>query len=346
MHTYTINGRSYSDHELQVEAEACIQGAPNWEKSHWQVILDWLSNPEYIEAKTSGSTGSPKIIRHSARAVRASAKITAEYFDLKEGSAVFLCLPSQFIGGKMMILRSLIHGWHLDWCEPSAFPFEAVHKHYDLVAITPHQCGIALERNYSFSSFTHILLGGAALSAPMHKVLCGLPNTFYLGYAMTESLTHIAMQKIDALTEPGVFSCLGQTTVHTDSRGCLVIHAPHLDTPEIITNDLGECISPASFRLFGRIDHVINSGGVKVIPEEIEAALASEIQTPFYITKKDDSILGEIVVLKVEDKPWNPERLHRFHEWMDQVLSKFQRPKEIIFVDAFKYTENQKIIKR
>ena len=83
-----------------------------------------------------------------------------------------------------------------------------------------------------------------------------------------------------------------------------------------------------------------------LIPEEIEAALASEIQTPFYITKKDDSILGEIVVLKVEDKPWNPERLHRFHEWMDQVLSKFQRPKEIIFVDAFEYTENQKIIKR
>jgi o-succinylbenzoate---CoA ligase len=346
MHNYTINGHTYTDQELQDEALKRIHVAPEWERSHWQVILDWLTNPTYMEARTSGSTGNPKIIRHSAHAVRASAQITAEYFDLKEGSAVFLCLPSQFIGGKMMILRSLIRGWHLDWCEPSAFPFEAVKKQYDLVAVTPHQCGAALERDYTFSPFKHVLLGGAALSGSMRKTLGALPNRFYLGYAMTETLTHIAMQKIDRQTDAGIFSCLGQTTVHTDARGCIVIHAPHLDTPEIVTNDLGECVNFTTFRLFGRIDHVINSGGVKVIPEEIEAVLESQIQTPFYITKKEHPGLGEMVVLKIEDQPWDGGRLQHFHDWMDQALNKFQRPKEIIFMDAFEYTENQKIIKR
>jgi o-succinylbenzoate---CoA ligase len=346
MHNYIINDKAYLEHELRQKASESMVSAPEWEKNHWQVILEWLDNPNAITAQTSGSTGTPKKIQHSGRAVRASAMITSEFFDLREGSLALLCLPSTFIGGKMMILRALIHGWQLDWCEPSSNPFVAVKKHYDFTAITPHQCTVALQSGYSFKLFKHVLLGGAALNNALRNQLLQLPAKFYLGYAMTETLTHIAMHKVDASMELQTFHCLGKCSVALDARGCLRIHAPHLDQTDIVTNDLAELIDSKTFKLLGRLDDVINSGGIKIHPLQIENTIENFISKPFYISKIADDVLGEKVILKIEDSPWNADQLDELESKLVDNLPPFHRPKEIHFEVSFRYTENQKIIRR
>ncbi len=346
MRKYIINDHAYSEHELVDFAQKMIVSAPDWEKHHWNVILNWLENPAFIQAQTSGSTGTPKIIEHSGRAVSASAMITSEYFDLREGSLAFLCLSSTFIGGKMMILRALIHGWQLDWCEPSAFPFQHVKKHYDFTAITPHQCAAAIEQGYDFKLFKHVLLGGAEVNARLREKIKSLKAHFYLGYAMTETLTHVAMQNIQTTEDPLLFECLGKTKVHTDDRGCLVLEVPHLDVPLTVTNDLAECIDDRHFRLLGRMDHVINSGGIKIFPNTIEHLLEDFIQQPYYITSKPHEELGQAVVLKIEGNAWSSDELNGLQLHIEKAIPKYLRPKEIIFLDKFEYTQNQKVIKR
>ncbi|MEN9639284.1 MAG: hypothetical protein RLZZ262_1152 [Bacteroidota bacterium] len=346
MHKYIINDHAYLEHELLDHARRQIVSAPDWEKHHWNVILNWLENPAFIQAQTSGTTGTPKVIEHSGRAVRASAMITSEFFDLRESDLAFLCLPSTFIGGKMMILRALIHGWQLDWCEPGSFPFHQVKKHYDFTAITPHQCAVALQNGYDFKLFKHVLLGGAEVNVKIREQLKSLKPNFYLGYAMTETLTHVAMQNIKTTSDPQLFECLGKTTVSTDDRGCLVLKVPHLDKPLTVTNDLAECLDDKHFRLLGRMDHVINSGGIKIFPSTVENLLEEVIRQPFYITSKNHDELGQAVVLKIEGTPWTEVQMKVLHEYMEKSVPKFMRPKEIIFVDQFEYTQNQKVIKR
>lgn len=346
MRKYIINDHAYLEHELIDFARQQIVSAPDWEKHHWNVVLNWLENPAFIQAQTSGSTGTPKIIEHSGRAVRASAMITSEYFGLREGDSAFLCLPSTFIGGKMMILRALIQGWQLDWCEPSAFPFQHVKKHYDFTAITPHQCAAAFDHGYDFKLFKHVLLGGAEVNARLREKIKALKAHFYLGYAMTETLTHVAMQNIQTTDDPQLFECLARTKVKTDERGCLLLDVPHLDTPHTVTNDVAECIDDRHFRLLGRIDHVINSGGIKIFPSTIENLLEDVIAQPYYVTSKPHDDLGHVVVLKIEGSIWPTDRMQALHDHIEKSIPKYMRPKEIIFLDAFEYTQNQKVIKR
>ena len=346
MKKYIINDKAYLEHELLYQATEGTKYADEWERSHWEVVLNWLNNPTHIEAHTSGTTGTPKLCVHSARAVRASAMITSEYFELREGALVFLCLPSTFIAGKMMILRALIHGWQLDWVAPSSMPFHHVKKHYDFTAITPHQCQEAFNQGYDFKFFKHILLGGSSILSRTREQILTTKAKFHLGYAMTETLTHIAMQDIQSSMGINTFKCLGRTSVRLDEHQRIIIHAPHLDQPEVHTNDIGELMDQNTFKVLGRFDQMINTGGIKIFPEVLENKVAHLIHKPFYFKGASDSLMGEKVILMIEDQEWSTTDQALLKTNMEALLGPYERPKEIHFQHEFHRTHNQKIIKR
>ncbi|MEL6976647.1 MAG: O-succinylbenzoic acid--CoA ligase, partial [Bacteroidota bacterium] len=160
-------------------------------------------------------------------------------------------------------------------------------------------------------------------------------------YGMTETITHIAFRSLNGQTEK-VFQTLPQVTVSADARGCLVINAPRISSELIVTNDLVELVSENQFKWLGRIDSVINSGGVKIIPEKVESTLANHLTQRFFITGVPDPTLGQKVVLVVEGAALSDKQSEHLKSSF-QKLEKFERPKDIVFVPKFLETGTGKV---
>ncbi len=181
-----------------------------------------------------------------------------------------------------------------------------------------------------------LIVGGAKVSNVLEKQLIKLKTQSYETYGMTETITHIAAKKIGEKA----FTVLPHVTISYDDRNCLVIHAPRISEEVIVTNDIVELMNENQFVFLGRIDNVINSGGIKLIPEQIEEKLTGKIEARFFIASKVDKELGEKVVLAIEGKKQNLD------ESIFSVLDKYEKPKEIIFISKFKETANGKIMRK
>jgi O-succinylbenzoic acid--CoA ligase len=119
----------------------------------------------------------------------------------------------------------------------------------------------------------------------------------------------------------------------------LVIHAPRISPEVIITNDIVELVDENQFIFLGRMDNVINSGGIKLIPEQIEQKLVGKISQRFFIASKPDDELGEKVVLVIEGEK------HELDNSIYESLVKYEKPKEIIFIPKFLDTATGKIMR-
>lgn len=344
---FNINGKNFTLAEVLAHAREQQAVAPDWESSHWKCVLDWFSSDETVWAKTSGTTGEPKPIALSKKAMLVSAKATANYLGLPKNASVLLALPSAFIGGKMMIVRALVNGWNLHWIEPSARLQAPDGVNIDLVALTPHQVESTLVSNPSFFYSIHAcLVGGAAVSAALREKMEALPTLFYATYGMTETTSHIALQLLNGPKAQHHFHTLPHVEVTLDERGCLVVHAPLLAAQALVTNDAAELLSKQTFRILGRIDHVINSGGLKIHPMELEKKLAQHIKVAFYIGSEASEKWGQQVVLHMESEALSEEDQSQLLSRCRLLLLPEEMPKQVYYHTTLARTETGKLVRR
>lgn len=334
---FELNGKAFSNEK---EILSYSKGISN---SLYFFLKDWFSDEDFILVSTSGSTGKPKEIQLKKEFMINSALATGSYFNSKEYTRALCCLPIDFIAGKMMLVRALTLGWKLDIIEPSSNPLEFVDKEYDFSAMVPLQLSNSLDKIHLLRK---LLVGGGAVLPQLQKLLDNISTEVYATYGMTETITHIAVKKLNhfektSTVEKSYYKTLSNVIIHQDERNCLVIEAPKVSNEKIITNDVVEIISESEFEWKGRYDNVINSGGVKLHPEVIEQKLSSSLRQRFFVAGIPDDCLGEKLVLIIEGKE-RPSIANELKN-LKSLLSKFEVPKEIFFVDSFIETETGKI---
>lgn len=328
---FKINGVHLDKEALFQFAYSSIKEGEDFENELGEFLLDWLDDKETIELTTSGTTGTPKIITINKQAMVHSAVATGNFFNLQPQNKALLCLSPRYIAGKMMIVRALIIGLELDYIIPSSNLDDLQKdKIYDFVAIVPLQAENSLNK---LDQFKKIIIGGAKVSDALALKLNNVNAEIYETYGMTETITHIAAKKIGE----EYFNILSHVAIDSDERNCLVISAPTISESKIITNDIVEIVSDKQFKWLGRFDNVINSGGIKLFPEQIEAKLTSKISNRFFITGLPDSLLGTKLVLVVEGEQ------QKFDDFIFKELDKFEKPKEIVFISEFVETNTKKV---
>ncbi len=319
-----------------------------WKKELMYFLVDWLSDTEVVVATTSGSTGKPKKIRLQKKFMEVSARMTLDFFGLKPGDKALLCLPVRYIAAKMMVVRAAVGKLDLYCIEPRLYPFSTWTPPLDFAAMTPAQAEKLLETEEGkafLSRIKKLLLGGAALSPRLEEKLQSLKTAVWHSYGMTETLSHVALRKVNGPDKEESFRPLPGITLKQTQMGCLSITAPHIGVFDLRTNDVAEFLPGGSFRIQGRTDNVINSGGVKLFPEQIEQKLAAWITAPFYVRKKPDSLLGERPVLFIESEVWPQEQIKLLQMRIQTALDKLEIPDEIVFKKTFRRTASGKIIR-
>ena len=280
-------------------------------------ILDWLSDELNITVQSSGSTGPPKLFLAQKEAMVQSAVNTGKFFKLKAEDKALLCLPISFIAGKMMVVRSLVLGLDLFIQKPDDNPIKDSSKNFGFVAITPHQ----LEKSIPYINKVNCLIvGGSPIRSSIQKKLINNSLGVFETYGMSETLSHVAVKSLSKGEKE--FTAIPGVSFKS-RRGCLEINAPYLSALPILTKDKIELLSDTKFVWIGRNDFIINSGGIKIFPEEVEKILTLYYLENFAICGVPDEILGEKVVLVFEGNIPN-DAVNAF-----QNLKMFEKPKDI-----------------
>jgi o-succinylbenzoate---CoA ligase len=343
--TLTLYSQTYTFAQLPaLIAEKRKLQLTEWEEALFVFLENWLEESDTIQAQTSGSTGVPKKLELKKEQMKASAKLTNQFFDLQKEDTVLLCLSTNYIAGKMMIVRALVGHLHLIAIEPASDP--SINKPVKFAAMVPMQVETLLSSTEGLSTMNYIdklIIGGSATSALLEAKLQNVSTNCYATYGMTETVSHIALRKINGSDSSDEYRALEGVWFEQDERDCLVIHAPHLHAEPFITNDIVKLKNRNCFEWIGRFDNVINSGGVKLFPETIEKKISSLIAQRFYITSRKDEKLGEKVVLVIESEPFTELKKQQLDIQLNSNLGKFEKPREIIFNPRFEETSTGKV---
>ena len=282
-----------------------------------------------IRCHTSGSTGVPKTMEIEKSRMVASARMTCRRFGLGVDTRALLCLPIAYIAGRMMLVRALTAGWDLRAVVPSSRPLEQVEGRFDFAALVPLQLYESVE---ALSRIRKVLVGGGAVSEAFLGRLaeCRLPETaIYQSYAMTETVTHVAVRELYPSGEKA-YTALDGVCFSLSGEGCLVIDAPAVAGERVMTRDRAVLLDQRHFLWRGRADTVINSGGIKIFPEDTEEVLAGMLPAgKFLVGGVPDERLGERQVLFVEGCAADfPDLEVRMREAFDP----YRRPRQVVFV--------------
>lgn len=340
---FKINGNSFTDESFQNYINNLMNSKEIHEYDIAVFLKDWLNEKPYVEVQTSGSTGTPKTIQLSKQQMINSALATGTFFNTKENTKALLCLSATYIAGKMMLVRALVLGWNLHIVIPNGNPLSEIETTYDFCAMVPLQVEQSLEKLHQIKK---LIIGGAPISLSLLSKIRTLKTDCFATYGMTETITHIAVKKLNnGLNSNSLsnhFQILPNVAISLDSRGCLVIEAPKVACEKIITNDVVHLISNTEFEWLGRFDHVVNSGGVKLFPEKIEDQLSDFIQSRFFVTGIPDEKLGMKLVLIIEGNGLDKALiLSKIKELTS--LSRFEKPRLIYFLSKFLETPTGKI---
>lgn len=306
-----------------------------------QVFLTEWNHPDpTIEVQTSGSTGIPKRMKVRKEQMVNSARLTCDFLGLKKGDKALLCMPLQYIAGKMMVVRSLVAGLELIPREPSGHPMADIDFPLRFAAMIPLQVYNTLqvaEERRRLCQTEILLIGGGAIDKELEQQLRQLPNQVYSSYGMTETLSHIALRRLNGPDTSDYYTPFPSVKLSLSPDNTLVIDAPLVAQAPLITNDVAELLPDGRFRIIGRKDNIINSGGIKVQTEVIEEQLRRIIPYDLAITSIPDPKFGEIIVLLVTS---SQETAKGFDLG---VLPKYQRPKHLLAVNTIPLTGTGKI---
>jgi len=331
------NGESIEYNDLGEISYSLIKEGEPYQRAMGEFLLDWIDKKDFIPVKTSGSTGAPKEIFLKKEHMVKSAKITGSYFDLWPGQTALLCLPGDYIAGKMMFVRSMVLGLDLDWVPPSSTPLKNLNSCYHFCAMVPIQLENSLDE---INHIKTLIVGGAPVSADLKAKVQDKTTDIFETYGMTETITHVAVKKINNGAKD-CFETLPNISIEKDKRNCLVINAPDLNNQQLTTNDIVELVSDKEFKWLGRYDNVINSGGIKLLPEQIERKLNSVLDNRFFVTGVPDARLGQKLILLIEGKQGENDLSEKIKTL--KTIEKHEVPKDILFVEKFIETVNGKV---
>lgn len=308
-------------------------------------LAEWEDPSPYIQVQTSGSTGTPKQLTVRKEQMWQSARITCEYLGLKKGDNALLCMPLQYIAGKMMVVRSLYAGLNLIVRQPSGHPLAGVSEPLRFAAMIPMQVYNTLrnpEERERLCQTDILIIGGGAIDAALENEIRQLPNAVYSTYGMTETLSHIALRRLNGPEASPAYYPFPSVEISLSEEDTLVIKAPLVCDEVLKTNDVARLHPDGSFSILGRKDNIINSGGIKIQTEVVEETLYPVISAKFAITSVPHPKFGEAIVLLIEDKEKKVEPAG-LESRIDNVLPKYQRPKYIIEVETLPLTGSGKI---
>ena len=335
---------------------------------------EWNNDSDRVLVHTSGSTGKPKPMMVEKKRMLNSARITCDFLGLKPGDSALLCMSLDYIAGKMVVVRSIERHLHLISVSPSGHPLKNidlkdvngkdVNGEITFAAMVPMQVYNTLqvpEERERLTHIRHLIIGGGAIDASLEKELQALPGNIAIWstYGMTETLSHIALRRINGAEASEWYQPFDSVKISQTEEGCLVIDAPLVCAETLVTNDIVEIesyiynkVEKTRFRIKGRKDNVICSGGIKIQIEEVEALLKPYLEKPFMLAKKKDEKFGEIAVLLTED-----EDLKKVEATIRRLLSgksddsnksseskshKYWIPREFRYVDHLPLTETGK----
>ena len=333
---FRLNGISVNQTNIIEVSASLLTEEEDFTKDIGSFLQEWASSKDFIIVRTSGSTGVPKPIKLKKEHMVNSARATASFFKLKPKNTALLCMSAQFIAGKMMLVRALVLGLHITVVKASSNPIKNLTTQFNFCAMVPLQLQNSLE---NIGKVKTIIVGGAPMSMALKENVKNVQSHIFETYGMTETITHIAVKKISN-TSKNTFSALPGVTLSIDARGCLLINAPKIADAIVVTNDLVALHSKTEFSWLGRHDSVINSGGIKLIPEQIEEKLAKIIETKFFVSGIPDEVLGQKLVLVLEGNK-NPSKL--LLKMKQLGLGKYQIPKTVHCIPKFVSTPTGKI---
>ena len=316
-------------------------------------LSEWQNDSPYVHVQTSGSTGAPKPMLVEKRRMLASARITCDFLHLQPGDTALLCMSLDYIAGKMMVIRSLERGLKLIEVEPSGHPLSTIRsalplgsaKNYklDFAAMVPLQVYNSLqvpEERERLMQIRHLIIGGGAIDDEMAAQLKSFPHAVWSTYGMTETLSHIALRRLSGPEASEWYTPFPSVKVSLSDEGCLVIDAPEVCAERLVTNDIADLsLGPGPsdrFRILGRKDNVICSGGIKIQAEELERQLHPHLRVPYLISKRPDAKFGEVVVLLTEGS------VDEARQVCERVLPKFHQPRAYMHVDQIPLTATGK----
>lgn len=298
---------------------------------------------------TSGSTGKPKPMRVKKLQMENSARMTCRFLGLKNGDTALLCLPLRYIAGKMMAVRSVVGALELWPMAPDNHPLKNLNVPPVFAAMIPMQvrCTIEVPKEAALlREIRHLIIGGGAIDADLAALLRNFPHEVWSTYGMTETLSHIAMRRLNGPEASEWYTPLEDVRIRLSSENTLVIEAPKVCDGELVTNDVAELNAKGQFRICGRKDNVINSGGIKIQIEEVEKKLRLHISHPFFISSIPDPKYGEIVVMLLETGELSESERCRLNGRLDETcrdhLEKYHCPKAYVYLPALPYTETGK----
>jgi O-succinylbenzoic acid--CoA ligase len=330
----TINGALYT--------KETIDQVPDYDQGSLRGFLkDWMSDHPEITVQTSGSTGVPKSMQVAKNAMLVSADRTLNFFGLAPEMTALLCLPTSFIAGKMMVVRALLGQLRLITTPPSGRPLQDLSTNVDLAAFTPMQMLNELKvAQPKLRHLKNVLIGGGKVDAQLDRMLQNQPFSAYETYGMTETLSHIALRRINGIGRQSAFVPLENVRIHTDPRGCLTLDASGITEGSMVTNDLAAIQPDGTFIILGRADHIINSGGIKISPETLEDQIRHLLTVPFILSAIDHETLGQQIVLVTEGEPAHADTL--LYQ-IKPLLPQYQYPKHLYTLPLFPKTESGKI---
>ena len=322
-------------------------------------LSEWNNDSDRVLVHTSGSTGKPKPMMVEKKRMLNSARITCDFLGLKPGDSALLCMSLDYIAGKMVVVRSIERHLHLISVSPSGHPLKnidlkdvngkGVNGEITFAAMVPMQVYNTLqvpEERERLTHIRHLIIGGGAIDASLEKELQALPGniTIWSTYGMTETLSHIALRRINGAEASEWYQPFDSVKISQTEEGCLVIDAPLVCAETLVTNDIVEIepyiynkVEKTRFRIKGRKDNVICSGGIKIQIEEVENLLRQHLDAPFLLAKKKDEKFGEIAVLVTESGD-----LEGVEAICRQVLPKYWVPRQYLHFDQLPMTETGK----
>jgi len=326
-----INGKHYDNENLLSIDDSEIRA----------FLEEWENEEPSIPVKTSGSTGKPKLIHLLKSDMIASAKLTGDYFNLENAQTALLCLPLKYIAGKMMLVRAMVLGLDLISVKPSSNPIIDCVQSISFAAMTPMQVNTVLNQSPDkLNLIEQLIIGGAPVNSILESKLQEVKTHCYSTYGMTESITHIAVKKINGKYKSKYFEALPNITFQPNKDDCLIIKTPHLSISTITTSDIIKIIDKQTFKWIGRIDNVINSGGIKIHPEELETRVSNLFHNArFFFSSLPDELLGERLILVIESQ----NNISELESNLEKLLDTFEMPKTIYYTDSFLETKTRKL---
>ncbi|MFB9052351.1 AMP-binding protein [Formosa undariae] len=331
---FKLNGRYYDADGLRTVAYCFIKEGEPHQKRLGDFLQAWLDKNDYVSVQTSGSIGEPKMIKLKKQAMVNSAIATGDAFNLRPGDSLLHCLPFNFIAGRMMLVRAMILGLELDVVPPKITPVFDTTKIYHFGAMIPLQVENLQSKLHHFKA---LIIGGAAVPHQLLEDIQDIDTKCYSTYGMTETVSHIAYRALNGPDKTDWYKAMPNVKVSVNASDCLVLEADYLFDGTLETNDVAVMRSDNEFKLIGRIDNVINSGGLKLFAEQIEKHLTNGISERFFVAGQADDKLGERLILVIEGEEKAID---------DKVYANLQKneiPKDVYFVDKFVETPNRKI---